>query len=813
MLVSFKWLKQYVKLPDSITPEELSLKLTMSTVEVEGVKKQSQDLEGIVIGQVKKIEAHPDADKLRVCSVDDGNGVVQVVCGGSNVSQGMKVAFAPIGSYIRWHGQGDLVELKKVKIRGVESKGMICSSTEIGLGEIFPLKNESEILDLSCLDEKPGTLLSTALGLDDVVFDIDNKSMTHRPDLWGHYGLAREVTALYGKELSEYNPPKIKEYKQRKINVKVDDHKLCPRYMAVAIDGVKIESSPDWLQKRLLAVGLRPINNIVDVTNYILLDLGQPMHAFDASHILADQIIVRRAEDGEKFISLDNKEYKLDSRDLVIADKERVVALAGVMGGENSEVSDQTNTIIFESANFDATTVRRTSTRLGLRTDSSARFEKSLDPDQAELALRRAVQMTLELCPSATIASGVVDEKKSNPAQYSIELYWDFLWKKIGVELDKKQVTKILSGLGFVIKENKEGLLVTVPTWRATKDISIAEDLVEEVARIYGYDNIEPSIPLFPIEPPEINHLRKLERQVLDILVKDLGYTEVSNHSFVSAGQIKKASDDVDKYIELDNPISKEKPYLRRNLLFGILENVVKNIEFYPELKLVEIGKTFLAEAVGVKASKNSDELLPRQDTWLSAVYANKKDQNPYWQTRRVLESLCGHLGLDFSLNIDYKLENWRHASRFGGVVINGVEMGSIYEAHPLAIQKFGLEVRVSALDINLNKLVNIVAEGAVKYQSLPEYPEVVRDLAIIVKREISHEEILKTISSVDPMLKMIRLFDVYEGKNIGEGYKSMAYHLTYASGERTLRSEEVDIIQDKVMGYLKKKLDAQVRE
>lgn len=818
MLVSFNWLKQYVNLPDSVSPEELADKLTMSTVEVEGVHRREEELTGVVVGQIKQIDKHPDADKLQVCLVDNGGQTVQVVCGGSNLRTDMKVALASPGVKVRWHGQGEPIELKKTKIRGVESAGMICQSTEIGLGSLFPISDAVEIMDLDYLDDKPGTPLAKALALNDVVFEIDNKSMTHRPDLWGHYGLAREVAALYGKALGQYDPPKIKAGKTMDIKVTVEDSELCPRYMAVAVADIKVGPSPDWLQKKLLAVGLRPINNIVDITNYILLDLGQPMHAFDANYLSSSQadkktFSVRRAKDGEEFVALDGKKYKLDPGVIAVADEDKVVDLGGMIGGLNSEINDNTTTVVYEAANFSAVAIHSASTKLGIRTESSTRFEKSLNPYNPELAMRRAVQLTLELCPGAKVVSNLADVSDYSLQLGPIELNWNFLWKKLGKELDKKQVVKILQSLGFIIKEEKESLLVKIPAWRATKDISIPEDLVEEVARIYGYDQIEPLIPLFSIKPPEVNELRRLERQVLDILVKDLGYSEVYNYSFVSAQQIRKVGDEVAKYLELDNPISEEKPYLRRNLILPLLENVIKNINFYPTLRLVEIGKTFLSEAAGVKVNKNSDDLLPRQDVWLTAVYASKKDDSPYWSARRVVESLSDYYGFNFTLDAESKLEPWRHPARFGGLVIGGIEMGSVYEINPVIGSKLGLETRVAAVDINLNKLVKVVNEIKPTYQPLSEYPEVVRDLAVVLPDEIIYDEIIKTIRSVDPLLKKIELFDVYSGQNIGAGYKSMTFRLTYGSNERTLLADEVEAAQAKVIEQLRKKFQVEVRK
>ena len=364
MLISKKWLLEFVNIPESITSEKLAFDLTMKTVEVEKIKKMSDNLENIVVGLVKSVEKHPNADSLQLCQVSAGYGekeLYQVVCGGINIREGMLVAFGKLGAKVRWHGEGDLIILAKVKIRGVESFGMICGADEIGLDEIFPKKQAKEILDLGDLKVSAGTPLAEALGLDDVVYDIDNKSMTHRSDLWGHYGIAREVSAFYKQKLKKYEPPKIKKGKDLRIDITIEDKELCPRYMAVALNNIKVAPSPFWMQKRLLSVGLRPINNIVDITNYVMMELGQPMHAFDASRvenpkseIRNPKIIVRRAKEGERFKTLDGVERKLDENTLVIANKEKPIALAGVMGGENSGIKDNTASIIFEVANFQA---------------------------------------------------------------------------------------------------------------------------------------------------------------------------------------------------------------------------------------------------------------------------------------------------------------------------------------------------------------------------------------------------------------------------------------------------------------------------
>jgi phenylalanyl-tRNA synthetase beta chain len=683
---------------------------------------------------------------------------------------------------------------------------MLCLDQEMGLLD--------EGVSIQFFDKsiKNGTSIIEALKLDDAIFDIDNKSMTHRPDLWGHYGLSREVAALYNKDLADYNPPEIKSGKD-KLKVKIEDKKLCPRYMAVAVEGIKVESSPDWLQKNLIAIGLRPINNIVDITNYIMYELGQPMHAFDSTTLESNSIIVRRAEDGENFITLDDSENKLDNRDLVIADKKKPIALAGIMGGKNTEIKESTKIIIFESANFEPANIRRTANRLGLRTDSSSRFEKSLDPNNCGLALRKAVELTIKLCPNAKVSSNLVDESNFSLQTGPIELNWEFLWKKIGVELDKKQVNKILISLGFEVKEKKESLIVKVPTWRATKDISIPEDLVEEISRIYGYDNIKRELPSFPITPPEANGLRQLERESLGVLVNNLGYSEVYNYSFVSESQINKIGDNTKDYIELDNPISKEKPYLRRNLLLNLLENVNKNIEFFDEVKLVEVGKAFIKEQPGERTDKNGDSLLPRQDIFLTAVVVNKKDQVPFWQARSVIEMISSHFNLDLKLESKGQVNVSQHPARSSSIVFDNQELGDVYELHPMVADNFGLESRVGVVEINLNKLLEVVGSNNLKYKKISNYPEMIRDLAFVVKDEVTNGQVMELLNKIDPLLKNIDLFDVYQGKNIGEGYKSMAYRLTYGNNERTLTADEVDKIQAKIIGLLEKNLKAEIRK
>ena len=656
------------------------------------------------------------------------------------------------------------------------------------------------------------------MNLTETVLEIDNKSLSNRPDLWGHYGLAREVGALYGKKLKPYETKEIEKGKEMKIKVEVADKKLCPRYMAVAMSGIKIAPSPEWLQKRLVSIGFHPINNIVDITNYILAELGQPMHAFDAANLSAKaknkhkkNIFVRPAKLGEEFVTLDDVKLKLNETDLVIADENGPLALAGVMGGAGSGISDSTDTIIFEAANFEASQIRKTSTRYGLRTESSMRFEKSLDPFQTLVALQKAVELTKQVCPSAQVASAVADKALFSHMHKVLDVSNDFFSKIIGADIPVKDAVVILQALGFEIKEKKKNLLVKIPSWRATKDISLPEDIAEEVLRIWGYEKVKAELPKFAINAPEQNKLRRLEHLVRQILSERLSYDEVYNYSFISEQQIALLGEKTGKYLELDNPVSKARPYLRRELVSNLLENIEVNIENYPDLKIFETGRVFWPEIPGPRAKGNGDALLPHQDLHLCAVIAAKKNNQPFNEARRAVEEIMSAVNLPFEISPAKHPRAWQHPARSGLIMAGDQEVGEIFELHPATAEQAGLKVRVAGADLNLEKLLPLIREKTF-YQPLPQYPESVRDLSVVVKKEISNADLLKAMAGNQPLLKSVELFDVYEGQNIGAGYKSLAYRLVYGHAERTLTTEEVDAAQAAIIADLSKKFGATVR-
>jgi len=804
MLLSKKWLQDFVEIPDSVSDKELAERISDCTVEVEEIKSQAAPLEKIVVGKILSVNPHPNADKLRVCSVNVGaqnSEPVQIVCGGSNLSEGMKVAVATIGAKVKWHGEGDLVEIQETKLRGVDSFGMICSANEVGLAT--GQEGEKEIIDLSYLEAEPGTPLAQALGLDDTIIDVDNKSLTNRPDLLSHHGMAREISALLSTEFKPLNPPKIKAGKGFGLSITVADKDLCPRYIGVVIDGIKIAPSPDWLQKRIVVAGMRPINNVVDITNYVMFEVGQSLHAFDANKLENSgsqektvEVVVKRANNNEKFFTLDGEERQLIDADLMICDGKKSVTLAGIMGGQNSEIDENTTTVFLESANFNASGIRKTSQRLGLRSEASLRYEKSLDPNLADLAARRTVELILEIIPEAHVVSEVVDESNFELNQGPLVLSLKVLVSKLGIEIPAEEVIGILERLGFEVKKKGENLSVTIPTWRATKDISIPEDLIEEVARVFGYDKIPVSLPVVSLVPPIKDKVRELERLVRGILVDRFAMVETYNYSFVRPITIVKMKEDVSKYIELANPISKERPYLRRFLATNLFENVEKNQKFGESVKMFELGRTYLSELAGEEMGEGSG-VLPKQDHWAGLVYSAKGVEAPFKELKRMIVGLFEELGFSCGLVLT-EGKTWQHPARSADLIVRGEKVGYVSETEPNVNKELGLDNRTAVVEINLSKLSEFEPVG-VKYEPVPAFPEVKRDLAFVVLAQTIYSNLEKALKKSSALLRGVELFDVYQGKGIDPDKKSLAVHFNFRSDDHTLSSEEVEKEMEKL--------------
>ncbi|MDD4607101.1 MAG: phenylalanine--tRNA ligase subunit beta [Patescibacteria group bacterium] len=813
MNISLKFLQKFVDLPKNLKPQDLALKLTMSTVEVEEVKKIGQDLDKIVVGKVVKLEQHPNADKLKLAWVDISQKTnLKIVCGGSNLKENMLTAVALIGAQVRWHGEGDLVTLEPVKIRGEESQGMICASSEIGLAEMFPMADDHAIMDLTDANLKIGQSLAGALGLDDIILEIDNKSLTNRPDLWGHYGMAREVAALYNLKLKpvELKTPKIKKLENsriQKLEIKVEDKKLCPRYMGVIVDNIKIASSPSWLQQQLIAIGQRPINNVVDITNYVLQELGQPLHAFDADK-LNNKIVVRRAKKGEKITTLDEEERKLDESILVIADEKQPLVIAGIMGGKGSGINDQTTKIIIESANFDGATIRSGSTQLGLRSDSSARFEKSLDPNLAEIGMQRALTLIQQIIPQAEVVSPIVDVANFSKQIKVIDLDLDLLFKRLGQKIKTETVIKILTSLGFKVKNLKNKLSVVVPSWRATKDINIAEDLIEEITRIYGYDNLQPVMPSI-----EINYQsddKKMERQLKDILTQGFNFNEIYNYSFVSQNLIQKTKLNLDEHLKLINYLSEDQQFLRTSLIPNLLKNVQQNLRFYDAMRIFELGRVFQKQTGEWPIDNSNQQFLNYQPKMLTGLILESES---FYKTKEVVENLLSKLNYDYQLKISQSdLPVYLNPKMSLDILVNNQLVGYISEIHPQILNNFNIQPAVGVFEINFSELEKIKSQQ-VKYQKMPQYPAIIYDISMLVSQDILWQEIEEAILKTNPLIRKVELFDIYQNKGVEENKKSLAFHVVYRSDKETLTSQQVDKIHQQVVDILKNRFKVEIRD
>ncbi|MFA6307148.1 MAG: phenylalanine--tRNA ligase subunit beta [Patescibacteria group bacterium] len=825
MYLSLNWLKNFVDIPKSVSPEKLGELLSLHTVEVEKVERLADKYKNVVVGKILEVKPHPNADRLRLVLVDIGQEKLEIVCGADNIKPGQLVPVALIGAVLP-----SGLEIKPVEIRGVKSCGMLCAEDELGLGEDHA---GIMILDKSPLPPfakggKIGQNFSDYLGLSDVVFEVDNKSITHRADLWSHYGLARDISAFLNVKFKIYKS-KVDILKAKKITfkfkVKIEDFKLCPRYMAVGLEGIKVAPSPKWMQDRLSACGMRPINNIVDITNYVMLELGQPLHAFDKNFI--NEIIVRRAKAGEIIETLDGQKRELDKDMLVITDGRKPVAVAGVMGGVDSEINNQTSAVIVESANFNYDSVRKTAQKLSLRTEASMRFEKGLDPNLCELALNRAAELIIEICPGAKIASALIDENKYKLRQGPLEL--DLIWlnRFIGHEFTSKQVKQILEKLGFSLKARGEKFSVIIPSWRAVHDVSSPEDLAEEVARIYGYNNLKAKLPKIDLALPLVNAPKALERKIKNILSIGAGLCEVYNYSFVGAGELNKLKIDASSAIKLANPLSEDLALLRPSLIAGLLENIKTNQAKEDFISIYEIGSVFLNAPGEINKDNESGEKLLKQEKYLSLALAcpsglpagrqgrqaGGEAADLFSQLKGIIEYLLSSLNLSAEFEIDGSPATWADKSAAAGIYADKKLIGRLAIAEKNLARAFGLKKTAIIAEINFKELFKLVENKPVKqFREPSKHPEALRDLAFVVNEKILYNNIKIEIEKFSDLIKRVELFDVYQGENLGPEKKSLAFHIIYQT-ERTLTSEEVDETQGKLVKHLEKELGAKIRD
>ncbi|MCU4188400.1 phenylalanine--tRNA ligase subunit beta [Flavobacterium sp. HXWNR29] len=809
MRISYNWLKQFIK--TDLKSEEIADILTDLGLEVEGVDKYESlkgGLQGVVIGHVLTCEKHPDADKLKITTVDlgDGNAPVQIVCGAPNVAAGQKVPVATIGTKL-FDKEGNAFEIKKGKIRGQESHGMICAEDELGLGE-----SHDGIMILN-EDLKPGTPASKVFEIEtDEVFEIG--LTPNRADAMSHMGVARDLRAglLQKGTTSELITPSVSKFKVEKrtlkIDVKVENDKLAPRYCGVTISGITVKPSPTWLQNRLKAIGLTPKNNIVDVTNYVLHELGQPLHAFDASQIKGNKVVVKTVPAGTKFVTLDDIERTLHEEDLMICDESGPMCIAGVFGGKTSGVSEKTQAIFLESAYFNPVSVRKTAKRHTLSTDASFRFERGIDPSITEYALKRAALLIQEVA-GGEITSDIVDIYPKKIEDFSVFIHFNKVNKIIGEEIKPETIKKILASLDIKVNSITEaGLGLTIPSYRV--DVTREIDVIEEILRVYGYNNIK--IPS-KVNATTANSSRTEEYKVQNIIANQLcslGFNEMMANSLTTPDYVKLSENLKEEFnVMMLNPLSRDLSAMRQSLLFSGLEAVSFNINRRrSDLKFFEFGKSYHKIPGGHEENKHLTLLVTgnrQNESW-----TNAQSKSDFFLFKGYINTILSRLGLDkkvTSLPFENDVFGEGLALAVGKEVI--VEFGTVKKS---VLKHFDIKQEVLYADFSWDKIQKYVSTK-IKFTDIPKYPEVRRDLALLLDENVPFEQIYNIAKQTEKgLLKDVNLFDVYTGNNLPEGKKSYAVSFILQDDSKTLTDTQIDKIMSKLQGNFESQLGACLR-
>jgi phenylalanyl-tRNA synthetase beta chain len=805
MLVSYEWLSQYVDL-EGISPEDIAEELNRTGIEVEVIYTRDPGVSGVVVGEVLSVEPHPEADRLNICTVNVGKGqLLQIVCGAKNVAAGQRVPVALIGAKLPGG-----VHIKKAKLRGVESHGMICSAKELGFPDKVLMKEQTEGIFVLEPDAPVGMDIKEYLSMDDQVIEL--QLTPNRSDCLGMWGVAHEVAAIFDREL---RLPVISEQVPSEagtgVEVVVESVEDCPFYAAQVVGNLEVGPSPQWMQNRLISAGIRPINNIVDITNYVMLETGQPLHAFDFDKIANGQILVRRANDGEKIVTLDDVERECDPEMLLVTDGQEPLAVAGVMGGASSEVTKETKTVLLEAAFFNPLTVRQTSKNLGLRSEASTRFEKGVDPEQILPALYRAVQLLRQLC-GGVVSSDASVHKAGDVEEVTISLRHERLVNLLGVQISPDEVMDIFRRLRLPAAFENDVYQVQIPTRRP--DLMMEVDLVEEVARLYGYDRIPATLPWGQQLPGALTKEQKLRRDARHML-RELGLNEVVTYSLTSDEAEQEIASLYDlQPIRVAMPMSKEHAVLRTTLLPQLIKVAAYNVHRGNErVQLFEVGKVYLTQEETLTD-------LPEERLQLAALIAGPKaasiwktpqvDAQNFYELKGILESVLERFGVR---DAEYQAAdlNGFHPGRTALCVVEDEVIGVLGQLHPKLSKEYDLSEPV-VLQLDLEKLLK--KDLQVIYEPIPRYPAVTRDLAVTVDENVPAGRIEAGIRKVaGELLESVTLFDVFTGEQIGEGKKSVAYSLVFRTNERTLTDEEVHQIHERIVHYLTEQFGAQLRQ
>ena len=811
MKVSLNWIRDYVQLPADADLKKLAYDLTMSTVEVEDAVDLSRQFDHMVVGVINTIEQHPNADKLKVCKTDIGGEVKDIVCGGSNLREGMKVAVALPGSMCKWHGEGDLVEIKKSKLRGVESYGMICGAVEIGLADLFPTKEEAHILDLSDFGAPAGTPLADALDLNDIILEIDNKSMTNRPDLWGHYGIAREIAALYDLPMNEFPHFDRNVENTSGFHVTVEDAERCPRYLSAQIEGLYVKPAPYQMQSRIWKVGMRPINALVDITNYVMLATGQPTHAFDSDHI-AGHIIVRRAGEGEKLLLLNGKELALSSDDLVIADDAGVVGLAGVMGGAKDSILPETDKVILEVANFDAKGIRRTALRYDNRTEASARYEKAIDPERCDQAFDLSMQLFTQLYPELKV-TGLVDEYPEHLKQAEIDVALSWLERRLGKRLPQEEIQHKLELLGYTVSFQGDNMHLVVPTWRSTGDVSIQADIMEEVARMYGYENFEAE-PITTTFDGAINQLDKdLERRIKEYLAIRCGMQEIFTYPWMDEQFVNAVLQSTDGILSLSTPPSPAERFVRSSLLPNLCKAVVKNERYFDEFSIFETAQVFRDE--NYTTPYDPREKLPSQRKNVAGAFATTdKDVTALFRKAKgVVEMMARYVHMEALTFKQTEKPVWADNVVWLNIYRGDEKVGDLALLAKKVSMACGIKnMNVMLFQLDQDSLVPLKSRTNT-FTHMAEYPMTDYDISLLLDGSVQWKDVLQTVGGIkSELLHGASFVDEYRGKQVPAGKKSLTLRLAIGSKEKTLTSAEIEEVATGVLNKIAKRFGAELR-
>ena len=806
MKVSLNWIKKYIDLPKEVTPSKIAYDLTLRTVEVEGVENTKDKFHDIVVGKILEVKDHPNADSLKICITDIGEDMpVQIVCGGSNLYKGEKVVVSKPGAEVYWHGENELVKIKETKMRGEDSYGMICGATEVYLDQFFSPEDEREIVDLSDVDCKVGDNIADVIYMDDTVLEIDNKSLTNRPDLWGHYGIARELSAIYDVPLKDL--PKYKmASKLPKYKVEIKEEKKCNRYTATEIENVDTRKSPLWMQALLINGGMRPINAIVDITNYVMLATGQPSHAFDRTHVEGEKIIVRNAKKGEKLLLLDDNDLELTEDDLVIADTKSSLCLAGIKGGKKDSILDDTTGVLLEIANFSASTVRKTDKRFEEKTDSAIRYEKSIDTERVVDALNYSLYLFNELFPdSKVVAFNDVYPIKTERAKIDIEQ--EFLDVRLGKVLERKVIEKVLKAIGYDV-DYKDGVYhVVAPIWRSTGDVSLKDDVMGDIARLLSFESFEAK-PL-PVNFTSCVNQTKvtLERRIREYLAYRCGFNEIFTYPWIDEKYIKAANIDISKSIKLATPPAPELAILRSSLIPGALEAINGNLRYYDSFKIFEMAQVF---EKGEYHESCEEETLPIHKKLITGAIVGKDAKKLFYQVKGVIENMASYNHME-ALHFEHNEKpSWADKNAYLNIMLGDEEIGSIGLLNAYAMSEAKIKrCNVAIFELNFDKLVPF-ASRTNEFKHLPQFPLVEKDLSLIVDESVTWEDISKVIKS---KVKELEFMEEYRGNQIPKGKKSIMLRVKIGNEDSTMTSEEISKKMSGIVTSLNRVCGAELRE